>query len=180
MTQENPYQAPSAALTEFATGPAPADAQAEPIGGWLYLIGFAVVLAPFMMLTELRGLFAPILENGAWAHLTTPGSKDYHPFSGALIVSEATINLVLLASWVYMNYLFFSKKKAFPKWYIRTQLGTLAFLVFDTLATQVVMPELPLLDAETNKELARAAVAVCVWVPYMLVSNRVERTFVRS
>ncbi|MEO7496788.1 MAG: DUF2569 domain-containing protein [Massilia sp.] len=180
MTQYNPYQAPVAALTEVENEPAPADAAAEPIGGWLYLIGLSIVMSPFVMLAQMRAALGPFLENGAWASVTTPGAAAYHPLWGPLLVLEATIDMLFFASWVYMAYLFFSKKKALPKWYGRVQIGTLTFLILDTMVMQMMSPEAPLLDAETSGALVRATVSVCIWVPYMRMSDRVGRTFVRS
>ncbi len=73
----------------------------------------------------------------------------------------------------------FGKKKAFRKWYISAQVVTLGFLILDAFAIQLVRPDLPLLDPETSKSIARSLFSVCVWVPYMIVSKRVTATFTR-
>ena len=79
----------------------------------------------------------------------------------------------------YMIYLFFGKKKSFPKWFIWTHVATLVYMVADCFALQVVRPDLPLFDAESNREIGKLIVSMCVWVPYMIVSKRVQSTFTR-
>ena len=89
------------------------------------------------------------------------------------------INGALVLAWIYAAFLFFSKKKSFPKWFIGLAIFTLIFIVLDALAVKIVLPNEPVFDPETFKELARSLVACLLWVPYMRVSKRVQATFIK-
>lgn len=89
------------------------------------------------------------------------------------------INGGLVLAWVFIAFLFFSKKKIFPRWYIGMLLFTLVFILIDALAIKSVLPNEPVFDAETVKELGRSLIATLIWVPYMLISKRVKATFVK-
>ena len=87
--------------------------------------------------------------------------------------------MIFCVAWTYLVFLFLSKKKAFPKWFIWAHVSMLTFLVTDMLALQLIRPDLPLLDPDTGKNIVRSMFNVCIWVPYMLVSTRVAATFTR-
>lgn len=176
MDISNPYHPPvvaEAAPIQLA----PADPANEGIRGWLILVAFGVLISPFTMLRDIIYNYRTLFVDGTWTQMTTQGSDLYHPFWAPFLCAEISINVVMLLVWTYMIYLLFSKKKAFPKWYIRAQAASLVILVADALALQVVRPDMPLVDAETRKALVQTVVSVCVWVPYMLVSKRVKATF---
>ncbi len=88
-------------------------------------------------------------------------------------------NGALVFAWIFVAFLFFSKKKAFPKWYIGMLLFTLVFILVDAMAIKAVLPNEPIFDPETVKELGRTLIASFIWIPYMLVSKRVNATFVK-
>lgn len=81
---------------------------------------------------------------------------------GPFLIIETGFNVIILVVWLYMVYLFFGKKKVFPKWYISAHICTLVFLIVDALALQLVRPDLPLLDPETSKAIGRSMFSVCV------------------
>lgn len=88
------------------------------------------------------------------------------------------INAVFLIAWLYMAYLFFSKRRTFPKWYISLAFTSAGIIVLDTIASKIIMPNLPILDPATAKSLLRILVMLGIWVPYMKLSKRVEATFI--
>jgi hypothetical protein len=138
------------------------------------LIGAPLTVAYFMSQT-----FPPIFRDGTWEKVTTPGPAPYHPFWAPLLIGEIVVNLGIIALSIYLLYLFFRKSSRFPKTYILFAIVSFAFVLVDALAAQVVLPDQPLLDAHTARELGRSAIAAAIWIPYMIFSERVRNTFVR-
>ena len=150
----------------------------EGLGGWLILVGLGVIFAPLRIATQMLPIYSNMFADGTFAVVTTPGTETYNPYWRAILLGEITINIGLLLVWLYICFLFFSKKTVFPKWFITITLFTLCFIVTDAFAIKMVLPEQPVFDAETLKELIRSLISSCIWVPYMLVSKRVKATFV--
>jgi len=48
----------------------------------------------------------------------------------------------------------------------------------DAFAIQLVLPDEPVFDTETTRELYRSIISGIIWIPYMLLSKRVKATFV--
>jgi uncharacterized membrane protein YhdT len=179
MSDFNPYQSPAEPLTQPLPVTPPVVVSADKIGGWLYLVAIGIAISPFRLLASYKQTVLAVFSNGGWENATTIGSAAYHPLWAPLLVTELVVNALMSATWIYMNYLFFSKKKGLPKWYVSAMLFTLAFMIFDMLMVQVVRPDSPLMDPDDAKELARLVIGICIWVPYMLTSDRVKRTFTR-
>lgn len=151
----------------------------EGLRGWLILVGIGIVISPLRIGFLLWETFMPIFSEGIWEVLTTPGYEAYSPLWAPILLSEIVINTGLVFIAVYLIYLFFSKRRAFPKWYIGVVVFSLIFILIDASAIKLVMPKEPIFDQDTIKELARSLVACLIWVPYMLVSKRVKATFVK-
>ncbi len=84
------------------------------IGGWLILVAIGLCLTPLRIGAEIiQGVrsLAPV----AWRVVTTPGSPAYHPLFGPLIVGEMVANAALLVWALVLLYLFFTKRRAFPR-----------------------------------------------------------------
>jgi hypothetical protein len=148
--------------------------------GWLILVGFGVVLTPFVLLATYIPLYQPIFEDGTWEALTTVGSEVYDPLWGPLLVGEIIYNSIMFTASIYLIYLFFSKHYLFPKLYIIIMLVSLVFIPFDAWLVTLILPDEPMFDPETKKEFVRTLISCVIWVPYMLVSKRVKATFVEK
>ena len=151
----------------------------EGIGGWLLLVAVGIIFSPLRIIFQLFPLYSDIFTDGYWEILTTPGTDAYHVMWAPILLVEMGTNLVLIFVWLFIIFLFFSKKRAFPKWYIGIVLFTLLFLVFDAFAIKLVLPNEPTFDSETVKEISRTLISCVIWIPYMLISKRVKATFVK-
>ena len=151
----------------------------EGIGGWLLLVAVGIIFSPLRIIFQLFPLYSDIFTDGYWEILTTPGTDAYHVMWAPILLVEMGTNLVLIFVWLFIIFLFFSKKRAFPKWYIGIVLFTLLFLVFDAFAIKLVLPNEPTFDSETVKEIIRTLISCVIWIPYMLISKRVKATFVK-
>ena len=149
----------------------------EGLGGWLILVGLVVVMSPIRQIMVFVPLYSQIFFEGSWEELTRPGGSAYNPFWGPIIIGELVVNLTLFFTWIYTAYLFFSKNKRFPLLFRSLLIFTLCFILVDAAVIKLVLPNEPIFDPETIKEVGRTIVAVLIWVPYTLVSKRVKNTF---
>jgi len=152
----------------------------EGIRGWLILIAIGIVITPVRMVMSILPTYSEIFSTGIWDALTTQGSEVYNSLWAPILILEILGNSGMLLVWLYIAYLFFSKKIIFAKWYIGIAIFSLVFIVADAFAIKLVMPDEPVFDPDTTKELFRSLFMVAVWVPYMLLSKRVKATFVNS
>ncbi|WP_346837976.1 DUF2569 domain-containing protein [Microbulbifer sp. SAOS-129_SWC] len=152
----------------------------EGIGGWLILVAIGIVVTPIRIVTLILTTYPEIFTSGIWDAITSKGSEAYSPMWASIILGELLINSGLLVVWLYMAYKFFTKSRDFPKWYIGIAVCSLTSIVADAYAIKLVLPNEPVFDPDTVKELMRSSVMVFIWVPYMLLSKRVKATFVKS
>lgn len=135
------------------------------IGGWLILVAIQLATGPFICLygviVDLRVLYGARYET----HLST------HHVIAALILFEAATSTIAMLALIGLNYLFYSKKRLFPKLMI-TYICVRAFLmlidhaaVFEINGHTKVQPVL------------RYLVYAVIWIPYFINSIRVEQTF---
>jgi hypothetical protein len=69
------------------------------IGGLLILVALGLLLNPLRMCMSLVVTFPPMLIDGTWGAMTTPGSEFYSPLWSPLLMGELTFNLVILLVW---------------------------------------------------------------------------------
>jgi hypothetical protein len=147
------------------------------IGGWLILVAIGLCLTPIRIGAEIvQGVRS--LQPMAWRVVTTPGSPAYHPLFGPLIVGEMVANVALLGWDLVLLYLFFTRRRAFP----RAMIAFLIVRVVIQMADVFVATSIPLAAASIGPRvygsLAGNLLVVSVWVPYFLKSRRVAATFV--
>lgn len=150
------------------------------LGGWLILVGLGVVVKPIRLLATFIPTYKPIFENGAWETLTTVGSVAYNPLWAPLLIGEIAYNTLMFAASLYLIYLFFSKHYLFPKLYIGIVTLSLLFIPLDAWVVTEILPDEPMFDTGTTREFMRTFIWAVIWVPYLLVSQRVKVTFVRN
>lgn len=147
--------------------------------GWLILVGIGIIFAPIRIIMQIFPLYTGIFSDGTWEVLTTPGTEAYNSLWAPVMIGELTINAALVLAWGFIAFLFVSKKAIFPKVYIGMLVFTFVFIITDTLAVKAILPNEPMFDPDTTKEVVRSIVAMLIWIPYMLVSKRVKATFVK-
>jgi len=150
------------------------------LSGWLILVGIGVVVSPVKLLITTIPVYRPIFEGGTWEVLTSVGSDAYNPLLGALLLGEISYNALMVVASIYLIYLFFSKHRMFPKVYIAIVAVSLIFIPLDAWFVTKVLPGEPMFDPVTAKELIRVLIGGLIWVPYMLISERVKATFVEG
>ena len=171
----NPYAPPQSAVAD-----APADAK-EPrgIGGWLLLPVIGLFVFPIRLVVSLFTDYMPIFQTGAWSVLTAPGSPRYHALWGPLLAGEIIFNLAFLALDIWLLVLLFSKDWRFPKVFVGFAVLNLVFILLDSILGNQIPAVAAASGDGSAKEIGRGLIMVAVWVPYMLVSQRVKNTFVK-
>ena len=152
---------------------------AEKIHGWLVLVGIGVCLSPFAMSL----LFTTNLESyyhiDIWRDITSLGTPDFEPLFPLVLAFELFTEISWIIASFALLFLFLKKRSGFPKLYITLSIGGF-LLAICWLCFAIKYSEVLDLDAEEAvSDATRAFVACLIWVPYMLVSERVKRTFVR-
>jgi len=148
------------------------------IGGWLILVAIGLCLTPLRIGAEvIQGVRS--LEPVAWRVVTTPGSPAYHPLFGPLIVGEMVANAALLVWAFVLLYLFFTKRRAFPRAMIAFLIVRVAIQMADIFVARSIPIAAASIGPRVYGSLAGNLLVVLVWVPYFLKSRRVAATFVR-
>jgi drug/metabolite transporter (DMT)-like permease len=111
-----------------------------PIGGWLIVVGFALTLE--------------ILEFGSY--LTQAADSQFQ-----------FIYLAQLLLTAYLVYLFFRRKKQFPKYWIALLMSVVLVTFVNGVRTDW-----------SNSEILLSLVSTLLWIWYAFVSKRVKATFI--
>ena len=148
----------------------------EGLRGWLILVGFGVVLSPIFIATTIYKVSAEVFYSDVWEALTSPDGAAYHALWAPLVISEFVANSALILAWGYIAFLFFSKRRIFPFWFIAAHVATVFIIVIDTMAVHFILPETPRFDPDTLQNFLRPIVALSIWAPYMLMgaSNNLD------
>ena len=101
-------------------------------------------------------------------------------YSFLVILFEFSVGLIFLFLFIYLAYLFFSKKVTFPSFFIKIHIGFLVWLIIDTYVVSLlpVAAGGGVIDKEYWTQIAGMTFFTFVWVMYMLKSVRVKATFV--
>ena len=155
----------------------------ETIGGWLILVAFSLflsLLAPLMFISELTYIFEP----GVWSFFTDPASEGYHSMFSYLIYFEVFANLTLFVFSIILVILFFKKKSVFPQYLIVFIIVGLFALITDAILANLIFSSYPAdwglnipIDVHISS-IGGVLLYAAVWIPYMVKSIRVKKTFV--
>ncbi len=152
------------------------DAHLVGLGGWLWLVGFGVVVRPLVLLGTVGVQFKAAFDLDVWENLTIAGREAYQVWMGPLIVFEMVGNTLLFTLNVLIVFLFFGKKRAFPAAYVTLLAFAVVFLALDAVLAHALIEGA---DASGVGDLVQTVVAAAIWIPYALVSRRVKVTFTR-
>ena len=133
------------------------------ISGWLILIAISLILTPLVVARNAISTDLPVLSRG-----TLVGS-----LVGLLFLMK---DMAVLSATIMLNWLFYSKRRIFPKLMIAFHLGMLGVHLLEHVARAALSPQsaVPLL----SRPVLASLISCAVWIPYLLISRRVKATFV--
>jgi hypothetical protein len=178
LKKTEPAAQPAGGMEVRDTGIVKPDSGPEGLGGWLILVCIGLFVSAGRILFQLHQTFVPIFLDGTWLLLTTPASENYHPLWMPLLLFEIAWNVCSFLLVIYLIGLFFKKSSRFPAIYIVLLSLGAPFILVDAWLLTWILPDEPMLDPDSAKELFRSIVGLLIWVPYMVVSKRVKNTFV--
>ncbi|MCL2831079.1 MAG: DUF2569 domain-containing protein [Betaproteobacteria bacterium] len=158
---QNPYQPPQSPL-ETAE-----NAELKGLGGWLILVGFGLIVTVIMLPLAVLGIV--YLAQGSPGAMKTP---------------YVIFTIIGYLAWAglagFSLYLFFTKSRRFPRFFI----GYTLFGLFVCVADAFLFRFAPagLLDTaesgDVTRQLFQQLFYTVIWVTYMQRSKRVKNTFV--
>jgi len=147
------------------------------LGGWLILVAVGLCLTPIRIAAEILATVRP-LNSVLWHALTSPGARAYHPLFGPWIVGQLVVSCALLLWALALLYLFFAKKRLFPRLMIAFLIARALVQVADISVALRIPIVAGSLQVNAFGGPATAIIVAAIWVPYFLWSRRVAATFV--
>ena len=148
------------------------------LGGWLILVAVGLCLTPIRLAAEILATVRP-LNSALWHALTTPGTRAYHPLFGPWIVGQLVVFSAMLLWALVLLYLFFAKKRLYPRLMIAFLIARALVQVADISVALRIPMVASSLHVNAFAGPAIAIVVAAIWVPYFRRSRRVAATFVK-
>lgn len=117
------------------------DQKSTGLGGWLIIVGLGIIIAPIPIIIETFKLSNELFANGGELFQFELGVKAHDPVWEVIFLGLLVIKGVLALVWIYIGFLFFTKKKAFPKWYIGILLFLIVYILIGELAAHFMYPD---------------------------------------
>jgi hypothetical protein len=156
--------------------PSLTDPSLEGIGGWLFLVGFGLVLRPLSFLVANSQIYSSVFRLEAWRNLTQAGQPAYHPYWMPTLLFELIYNSLALVLCGLVLFLFFKKRASWPFWFVAMFLFFLTGVGVDYALSRHI-PAVTAAMGDTAKGIVQTVAGACIWIPYALTSKRVKATF---
>ena len=150
---------------------------ARPIGGWLLLLSIGVIGRCFILPASLLPVLKNMFDDNVWDALVAADSAARSLPVAFLMLAEMIANSALITANVLAAILFLKRRREAPRWNVMVLIASFALPALDAIVASGIDGTQS--DAETTRALSRAFVGALIWVPYLLVSQRVKETFVR-
>jgi transglutaminase-like putative cysteine protease len=149
------------------------------LGGWLILVGIGVVVAPLVQFAAVVLHAESYFSAANIAATADPLWENHHPWWPAVIRAELALKAVILVVSTAACLTFFRRQRQFPFLFI----AVFAVSVAENGLQWFILENLPTVEGESRKETISDSIGLVlqglIWVPYILVSQRVKLTFVR-
>ncbi len=149
------------------------------IGGLLVFVMIGMFISLIQNLTYSLTSIAPIVKTPLWERLTNPESTAYHQYWKSVLIYDVVTSSLILVMNVAMLWLFFKKKRVFPK-LTAVSIPLIFVIILTGYFLSGAIPAIAESEeyAKQGEMLILKFVCLHVWMPYFLISKRVGRTFV--
>lgn len=149
------------------------------IGGFLIVVAFGLVFSFLQTLGSL-GSSLILLRGETWERHTTPGLTGYHPYWKPVLLFVVISTAVIVVLNVVALVLFFRRHRFFPTLIVVSIPIIFVFMLADHYLEGLI-PVIAATQAyaKQGNALIIKFIALHLWIPYFLVSDRVKRTFIR-
>jgi len=138
----------------------------------LVLFAIGLVLGPLSVARAIYTANLPFLSDSK-----NQAFLSSHPAAAALVFSEILMNTTFIVFLLFLNYQFFTRKRAFPISMIFYRIVHFGGLLVSHLLFQELFKSADL--SRGSAAIGRSLIGAFIWIPYLLLSRRVKATFVR-
>jgi hypothetical protein len=151
-----------------------------PIGGLLILVAIGLIINLIQNLGQYSSSLRAVFDSSIWDNVTDPHSLAYHPYWKPVLLYEVMAGPVFIFLNVVALWLFFRKKRVFPKLMVILIPSFFVLMLVDYYLLGLI----PTIAESANysrhgRELIIRFFAMHIWIPYFLLSDRVQKTFLR-
>ncbi len=143
--------------------------------GWIRIIGLGIVIVPIAVVVAAGVAIYSLASRHGW--LTSQFVSALATYKSLWFIAPA----VVIASG-FLAYLFFQKKRAFPRWFMAMSVVPLLSSIAFIVTTKIAIPDKQI-SFERMLELLALVIPLAILpiaiVSAMLLSKRVKATFVR-
>lgn len=107
-----------------------------------------------------------------------PNNAEYGGIAAQYMWVELPINAAIAMSISYLTYAFIRKRKNFRNLFLSLHALVLAYLIAAQVSW-VFIPQFNQFNLTALIEITAVALSAFIWMPYMLKSKRVARTFIK-
>ncbi|WP_316838373.1 DUF3857 domain-containing protein [Pedobacter gandavensis] len=148
---------------------------APPIKGWLIVLAIYVALIPIEILTRIW--LSPIWSKEVWDALGTKHNLLNHG-GKILLIGSVILSATVLCFCILGIFLFFKKRKSFPKLYISFLIGYICLIILN-YGIYLLLAQAKIQVSKEDLITNLSAITYCfLWILYLKKSKRVRVTFV--
>lgn len=148
------------------------------LDGWLIWVGISVIITPIRLLPNFFTEAELVWTSVSWNFLFNPEVESILRLTSYLLIFEFTYGTILMVLLLVQIYLFFTKHKKFPAFFIGILILFLIFKPIDSFLVNYLYPGQSFFNPEAIVSYLYNSIYAMIWIPYMLRSKRVKNTFV--
>ncbi len=149
------------------------------LGGWLVFVGFGLCFGLIRRPMNICLGWSAYFSTTVWNMMAVPGGQNYHMLWGPLMIFEMLANIFLMGINALAVFMFFGKRRTFPKLFICFLAVNAGFVLLDEIVAYPMHSFSGSADRFDAPFVGRTLFSAWIWIMYTIKSRRVKATFVR-